>query len=62
MSAPTILYVLGVAAFGYGWYFYWKTSLVDPDPFVLAGVFVVTAAGVQVVRDLMGRLRRRLRR
>ena len=56
--SPTILYLLGVAAFAYGWYVYWKTSLVDPDPFVLAGVFVVTAAGVQIVRDLWARLRR----
>jgi hypothetical protein len=56
--APTILYLLGTAAFAYGWYSYWKTSLVDPDPFVLAGMFVVTAAGVQIVRDLWARLRR----
>jgi hypothetical protein len=58
MGSPTILYTLGVGAFCYGWYVYWKTSLVDPDPFVIAGIFVVTAAGLQVVRDLWGRLRR----
>ena len=56
--SPAILYLAGVAAFVYGWYVYWQTGIVEPDPFVIAGLCVVSAAGVQVVRDLWRRLRR----
>jgi hypothetical protein len=49
---PLILYAIGAAAFGYGWYTYWRTGHVGPDPFVVASICVVSAAGIQVARDL----------
>jgi hypothetical protein len=37
---------------------YWDTSVVAPDPFVVGGICIVSAAGVQVARDLWRRLKR----
>lgn len=59
MLTPLILYTAGAAAFAYGWYTYWRTGLVAPDPFVVAGICVVSAAAIQVVRDLWQRFLRR---
>ena len=56
--APLILYLVGMAAFAYGWFVYWRSGLVAPDPFVLASICVVSGAGVQIFRDLWARLRR----
>jgi hypothetical protein len=58
---PVILYVVGAGAFAYGMYEYFRTGLVDTGAFTLAAICVVSAAGIQVVRDLWQRLLRRRR-
>jgi hypothetical protein len=47
-----------VASFAYGWFVYWRSGVVAPDPFVLAAICVLSAAGVQAFRELWARVRR----
>jgi hypothetical protein len=53
-----ILYLIGIAAFVDGAFFYWRDSVVVSDAFMVGTTCIVSAAGLQVVRDLWRRLRK----
>ena len=52
------LYLIGVGAVGFGFYEFWRDHVVDQNAFMLGGLCLATAAGVQVAQDLWRRLRR----
>jgi hypothetical protein len=55
---PLILYVVGVVAFLMGCYDYWRDGTVVKVAFLAAGVCVLSAACIQIVRDLWRAMRR----
>ena len=53
-----VLYVIGVSAVTFGFYEFWRQQLVDQNAFVIGGLCLATAAGLQVIADLWRKLKR----
>jgi hypothetical protein len=53
-----LLYFIGFASVSFGFYEFWRDQLVDQNAFMIGGVCLATAAGIQVLRDLWRRLKR----
>jgi len=53
-----IVYLIGLAAFGVGFYRFGHEGIVDPSAFVIGGTCIVTAAAIHVGLDLWYRFRR----
>jgi hypothetical protein len=58
-SRPAALYVVGVLSIGFAVYQFWHDGSVNQQAFLIGGVCVATAAGIQIIRDLWGRIQRR---
>lgn len=58
MRSPALLYIIGVAAIGFGFYQFWRDAVVNQEAFLVGGVCLASGAGLQVLRDLWRRLRR----
>ena len=52
------VYLIGIAAFGVGFYRFLHAGIVDPSAFVIGGTCIVTAATIHVGLDLWDRFRR----
>ena len=59
VSRPPILYMLGIMSIGFGVYQLWHDGSVSQQAFLNGSVCVATAAGIQIIRDLWGRIHRR---
>jgi len=55
---PAILYVLGVALTGYGFYAFWRDGTVNQNALIFGAICLAAAAGLQILADLWRRLRR----
>jgi hypothetical protein len=53
-----VLYAIGAGSVGLGFYEVWRDGTIDHQAFVVGGMCIVTAAGLQIVRDVWRRLRR----
>lgn len=53
-----IIYTIGFVSLAYGFYEFWRDTLVDQNAFLIGGTCLGAAAMVQVVRDLWSRIRR----
>lgn len=58
MRSPALLYVIGIAATGYGFYEFWRDATVNQEAFMVGGICLAAGAAVQVLRDLWRRMRR----
>ncbi len=53
-----VLYIIGVGAVSFGFYEFWRDQRVDQNAFMLGGLCLATAAGIQILSDLWRRLKR----
>ena len=53
-----LLYLIGVFAVTFGFYEFWHEQLVDQNAFIIGGLCLATAAGLQVIADLWRKLKR----
>jgi hypothetical protein len=54
----TVLYGIGAAALGYGFWEFWRGDTLDQNAFIIGGVCLTAAAALQVLGDIWRRLRK----
>jgi hypothetical protein len=52
------LYAIGSAAVGFAFFEFWRDRIADQNAFLIGGLCIAAAAGMQVLGDIWRRLRR----